>query len=645
MKELYLNNQWIELNQSEPIQYNFQVNDIGDVESRQATFTNTIEIPRTPENVKLLNGLGLVGDNSRLPYQKIKADLFEFTIPIMSNGWAVISSTDDKYNLNIYTGIVDLFKAIENKTIGTDLDLSETDHDRDLITIHNSFTNNTYRYIVADYNGKTHFVFNKEQYINTDYLVPSISCKFIMDKIQETFGFEFIGSVFTNPKYLNWWMTYPKPVPKYEDEEAINPVEVAIASITNLLIDNSIPDDVYEHDITYDTTDEFQGEWINNQEFRVLNTGTYSLTINGKGEADYQYEDNWTNLKHDVFYIFPLRVYVNGVATDRNIWLRNQEVSVSFSVYANDVVSLKYEETFENKPNWRLYSLKIDTLSLSLSQITSGRIIFGDALLDFSIKDFFKEFLWLFGLTPIPKNDNQILFLTTEERKNAEVVDWSDKYDGRTSEEYIYGNYAQRNFFRHKYNTDNSTYNDGYFRVINQNLEDQKDVIQSKIYTTEKDKVEFLYNDSTYFHSNVYPIWEKEIQEKDDENGNTYTEIKYKDLSNRYYFLRSEFVDQEIKLGSQSLRDYNTFQGFAKENYNDLAFSQVVQNEYLSLNSLVNNSRKHFIQLKNLSPVEIQNLRFDVVYYFEQEQNYYLLNKLPFQTGKKNIAEFIRIIR
>ena len=83
MKELYLNNQLCELNPSDPIQYNFQVKDIGDVESRQATFTSTISLPKTKTNIRIMEGLGLVGDVSRLPYDKINAHLFEDTIPVI----------------------------------------------------------------------------------------------------------------------------------------------------------------------------------------------------------------------------------------------------------------------------------------------------------------------------------------------------------------------------------------------------------------------------------------------------------------------------------------------------------------------------------------------------------------------------------
>lgn len=646
MKELYLNNQKVDLKESSPIQYNFQVNDIGDVESRQATFTNTIELPMTPNNIRIMEGLGIVGDNSSMPYQKIKADLFEFTIPVITDGWAVISNTNDKYNLNLYSGIIDLFKAIENKTIGKDLDISETTHDKDLISVSNSFTNNTYRYIIADYNGKKNIPRYIVPHVNIDYLVPSISCKYLMDKIQATFGFEFIGSVFSSPKYLNWWMTYPKPATETEDDETpIEIKEVATGSITSFEIDNSVglPEDIF-YDIPFNPKSAIEGTWATNSKYIVLSNGTYSFVSSGDALADYQYEDNFNNPLHKDFYQSKISIFINGVDSGKYLFINNNIVhTISVSLRAGDEVEFKYEEVYENKPNWFLYNLKIFNLSLSIKQISSGQIIFQDALIEFSIKDFFKEFLWLFGLTPIPLQENKILFLTTDERINAPVVDWSDKYNGRTNEQYIYGNYAQRNWLKHKYNDDNANYNDGFFTIENQNLEAEKDVIQSKVYTPEKSKEPLVINSNYSMNSNVYPIWEKEPVEKNDNEGNTFTEIKYKDLNNRYYFLRSIDNPETINLASRNLSDEISVVGFPQEDYSDLKYAEVTSSEYQSLNALINHSRIHSIKLKNLSPVDIQNLRYDVVYYFEQEQQYYILNKLPYQADNENTGEFIRI--
>lgn len=646
MKELYLNYQLCDLNQSDPIQYNFQVNDIGDVESRQTTFTNTISLPRTKTNTMILEGLGLVGDTSRLPYQKINASLFEDTIPIIYNGWAVISETNESYNLNLYSGIVDLFKAIENKTIGKDLDISETKHNKDLYSVYNSFTNDQYRYIIADYNGKTHIVSKNQIFVNIDYLVPSIRCKYLIDKIQETFGFEFIGSVFNNEDYLNWWMTYPKPSPELSDDSTpIEPILVSTASVLNLVNPNY--DDGISDINMNNGYNAIEGQWLNDREYKVAKAGTFNLKYKGDGLAKYYWEDptDQTDPRRIEYRTPTLNLCVNGNIIDKKLFIDNKDFELNFSVNIGDVISFVYVEVYENRPDWGLHELEITELNLSIYQISSGTIDFKDVLIDFGIKDFFKEFLWQFGLTPIPLADNKVLFLTTDERINAEVVNWSDKYNGRVSENYIYGSYARKNNFRHKYNTENSSYNDGFLSVENKNIEDEKDIIQSKIYTTEEEKNTFKTSSSNSFETNVYKLWNREIVQKVDEEGIEVIDIKYKDLSNRYYFIRSIFNPGSINLISEKLIDNIELDGFAQENYNQLEFKNSVNHYYDSFQGILNDSRIHQIKLKNLSPVDVQNLRFDVVYYFEQEQQYYILNKLPYQAGKDNIGEFVRIKR
>jgi len=67
---------------------------------------------------------------------------------------------------------------------------------------------------------------------------------------------------------------------------------------------------------------------------------------------------------------------------------------------------------------------------------------------------FFNDFLRRFALTSLFDNDNRIVtFYSLAEGLNRNnAIDWSDKFIRRDKEVYLYGSYAQRNYFRHKYN-------------------------------------------------------------------------------------------------------------------------------------------------------------------------------------------------
>ena len=112
MVEIFLNNQSLELDNDIELTYTLQVNDIGDVATRQASYISGIKLPKTPNNTQILQGLGLVGDTSRLPYQKPTCQVIDDGFALIPNGWAVIKNTNDYYNLSIYNGIINFFKAI-----------------------------------------------------------------------------------------------------------------------------------------------------------------------------------------------------------------------------------------------------------------------------------------------------------------------------------------------------------------------------------------------------------------------------------------------------------------------------------------------------------------------------------------------------
>jgi hypothetical protein len=78
-----------------------------------------------------------------------------------------------------YDGNIDLYKAIENTTLG-DLNLTGLTHTKDVATVVNTFTATTlpYKYILADYNGQATYTSTSggtsATTINVDYyLVPS----------------------------------------------------------------------------------------------------------------------------------------------------------------------------------------------------------------------------------------------------------------------------------------------------------------------------------------------------------------------------------------------------------------------------------------------------------------------------------------
>lgn len=207
--DIWVNGKRLDMYSNTNIKHTIQVNDIAEVKDRQASFTNSFNIPKTPNNIQLFSGLGIHSDSSRIPYEKPSCQVKIEGFDLIVKGWLNITDTNDDYKIYIYSGIIDFFKTIENKTIGKDLNFSEITPYKGITEITQSWSNENVKYLLADYGGQTHYTSGTETIINADFLVPSIRLKYVWDKIFAVFGYEYSGSIFEEEDFLNLWIPYP----------------------------------------------------------------------------------------------------------------------------------------------------------------------------------------------------------------------------------------------------------------------------------------------------------------------------------------------------------------------------------------------------------------------------------------------------
>jgi len=598
---VYINNLLIETTDSKEIVYNKQCNDISELADRQANFTYTFKAPLTANNKRALGFVGMVGNTSNIPYQKNKVDVIDSDtgLHLIRNGWAVVKQTSKDYEINTYDGSIDLFKAIENKNFGDDVDLSEINHEKNLTTVIDSFTNEDYRYIINDYGGKTHLPSDK---INIDYLIPSVRVKYLWDKIFSTFGFNYIGNVFDTFDFDQLWLTYPKglsqDVPtelyaEFNDWDYIN----QIYNIINII----------------------SGTALNNT-YIIPETATYKITFGGYGTVPIiDFEGNFIGTDAVTF-----RLLVNGVDFYS---VSNSDATISLNLTQGDIVEVNYTI---------VVGILVTSQHMMFEKYDTN-ISFSDELKQLSITDFFKEILNRFSLTIFIDVDGNYVFKTFDERLQSDIVDWSNKFSKRVNESYTPKTYGQVNNFLQNYNDKEGKYNNGSFSISNQNLAESKDLIKSKIYSAEKDLSTFMINilDSEI----IYPtlLYSKEVTEN-----SGIQEVKYKELSGRFYFLRNEIINKEASLKSEvlGLHEDVTFLPIAR--FITTAFKDFVPKYYSNIDLLLNEFLMHKIEM-NVNTIDFVNLNLDSIYYFEQEQNYYFLNKMQWQKGKLTSADFYRI--
>jgi len=594
MLEIILNNGSLEV-PNDAIKYTKVGNDIADLSSRETDYTDSFSLPKSANNVNLLQGLGLKNDTSIVPYSKVEATLVDDGMVLINKGWLNVKETSNEFKINLYHGLIDLFKAIENKTFGDDVDLSEINHTKDLGTVIASFTNPYYRYIINDYGGKTHLPTGE---INIDYLVPSVRVSYLWNKIFTTFGFTQIGNVFNTFDFSELWLTYPKGV-----DTNLTPVLYA----EFLQWDGNV----------FNSISVINGSNLNNESYIVPSNGIYN--INFDGLINYDLPNLSTQTEGIYLTVNGNPLYYSYLSPLNNVII---------SLAQGDQISLTWSLAFGSF-NYADGFFKISKYNTLIS--------FSEELKQLKITDFFKEILNRFALTIFVNKDNEYIFKTFDERLQSQVIDWSDKYIERTNETYTAKSYGQINTFRQEYRDERLDHADGKFSISNKNLEPEKEILKSKIFSAEKELSTFKINTTT--NENIYatPLWEKEITEN---NGTQ--QIKYKVLSKRFYFLRTETITQNAILKSEVLGSTQTVNTLPVARFLTTAYKDFVPRYYNNIQLLLNDFRFHKIKLA-LTTIDFINLDFDKIYYFEQEQNYYFLNKVSFEKGKESTAEFYRI--
>lgn len=181
-KELYINNQLVDLPANFSIGLNFGCSDVNDLNNILTDYSSTINLPLTTNNNRIIELSLYPVSGSVLPYNFIDARYYVSGIPIFENGKAVIMDiTGNSISINLFWSVFNKLNTLENLLL-SDLSISE------------SFVNNyrttpydgTYlQQLIADF-GNTFslpIAFGSPNIINRSRLFPVFKVKPIFDLI------------------------------------------------------------------------------------------------------------------------------------------------------------------------------------------------------------------------------------------------------------------------------------------------------------------------------------------------------------------------------------------------------------------------------------------------------------------------------
>jgi hypothetical protein len=609
---LIINGQQIELDPSVTIARTLQVNDIGSPETRQASYTNTFNIPRTSNNVKTFKMLGIIGNNSNIPYQKNEAYLYDETgFCLVYKGWAVINETSNTFKCNIFDGVIDFYKAIENKTLA-DLNLTALAHEKtpaEVISTQN--LSKPYVYVLADYNGKV----KTGSHINSDYLVPSVKVPWLWEKIEAFTGYQLNGSFKTNPDFTNLLLSYPKAVPPIVGPAIYNSTTIAPNSGSADLTNNVVYPFIQLFSSIDSTILDVQSDNISIKALRAIQI-----------KVTFVVNPNFTIFVPEGEPTVTATFNGETFLCDGTI----RTITKFYTLGANEIINFPFEFNFPSDLSSPLAVNDFFT-SLVINELTNA-VLFEEEFAGMSIKQFVSEILWRFNLTIFKDpflNSYTLKYLS--EIVNATPLNWSDKFNGLESESYIVGDYGQRSWLRHRYDDENSFYNDGYFDVNNTNLKESKTIIQSFTYSPE-----FNPSVDIGFSTNVYKFWNKEVKDNGD--------VNYKPVSNRFYFLKSEaIVLSGTTIKSEVLGDNTHITNARREIFAGLKYSEIVDAYYSQMQQLLNQSKMMNVSLR-LTEIDIANIDLSIPIYLSQLGGSFLINKIQnFAPYKDTKVELIKL--
>lgn len=632
MVQLIINGNKIELPSKVNIKFTKQISDIFDIANVSVSFTNSFEFEKSPVNTQAMQQLGISGDSSNIPYIKNDAQLKSNGFDLISKGLFNVASTDDNYKGSILDGMVDFFKAIENKTMGNDLDLSNFDHEKLLTTVVDSFTNEYYQYIIADYGGKVLF----EDGINIDYLAPCFSIRKLWELIFSTFGF---NCDYTNLSYIDGlYITYPKDVFEGQVNETVATLNKHPYASKDVSFAGGFGQPTTKY--FWDSSVLVEGSLTTNWKYVIPETTSYNFDLAIEMYAIYR-KPGYKNENVDV----TVEVLKNGtiIGSLLSDYLTGDDVGserlLNFNQTCNngDIIELRIiapQNTGFRGRSYRWYEWRHNNTDFIISKTDLGTTRLQNELKDFLIKDFIKEQIWRTGVTPIlNKETNTVEFKTLDSRvdfNNAQ--DLSHTFIERTNESYD-NDYAQKNVFKLKRNVDTDLEGDGYLYVYNRNVEDEKTIAQSKIYAPDKK----IVTQFPGFTTNQYKIWETEAKDNDGT-----IEITYKGLSGRFYFIRKVDTAGSFKLISEKLDDETIVSSVPVGINTDTLFEEAVYNNYAEYQRIFTNFRIHNIS-QAMTENDFIGLDLTKPVFFKQENSFYICNKVSFQEGENSTGEYIKI--
>lgn len=619
-ENLYFNKKLVDLF-PKPVTRKLQIADVGDIASRKSTYSYSIKLPKTSNNIQILDMLGVIGNTSRKPFEKIVVDYIVDGIPLVINGFAKISKTSKFYEVNIFDGVIGLGERLKGKKIN-ELNFNDLNHFLTTQTYVDSYSN-TEGYIY----GLANFGLGVSSVVKVEKQAPSVFTHTLFKKIFEENGINVVGDFFTtDEKFLSEVVT---PVKGYEilDTAFTNTPKGGVS--TNTLSDyehNSNSVIFFEDDFTLTNNGLIGAAVVSGSEINFSVAGTYKMDLAINYNSYQTYLHLRTKLNGST-------VSYTSLAYEDDSGSGTKNVSIVFTVQENDVVSFSvggssgYGENYDYDDyggvdgGEQFFSINYTVSATASFNLQSGGhlVDFSEFIGDLGQLNFIKDVIQRHGLVLRPiRNSDDYRFVKLESLLNGRntAEDWTEKLKTEPKEKYVSG-YAQINKAKYKYPEEIVVpNNDGEMLIDNENAASEKTIISSVFEIP--NTANSLSGNKTY----SIPIWGL-----DDEQAIEFKETPYKTM-------RIERIDYSVNARLfTEVTGISVAESVPFLSLEDMSMTYYLANNYKAFKSLIENY-KEVECMMNLSVVDIFNLDFFRLKYLRQTGRFYYLNSV-INTPKK----------
>jgi hypothetical protein len=648
---LFINGLEIDLSGGTIIATTYQANNIGELQKRQGSYTNTFSVVMNDHNKKVLEHADLMNSATLYPYQQLTATLIQEGIEVFTDGSVQILPIENGIaKINIVAGNVDLSKAIGDLIVG-ELFKDDIVYAWNLTNVFNSRDKSQYYiYPIIDWRTDIDTMFDSPT-IDVRQLLPCALMTSIFSRLEDYTGYTFTGSYIESDDHKNMILTpsdFSRNPDYFEEEETY--ADLVSSSTQNAMVMN-----VTEGSGTQELAIPLQlvnnnGTFYNGSFFTPVDQiGT--LRIVGTLAIKWEYDEGlgfleWPETRS---YHFVTQIKENGtiIAEETSDFESGEIYDLnSFKEFVIDVTTS--EMVFNAGDQYFVQIiLKAERHSNSSTILTAGftdyyakfsflpspsiayaqDIRFRD-LFRMSVKDVFYDILNLRGIL-IQTNSyaREIKFTYFDDLlKNRSIAkDWSDKVDINSSIlSYQFGSYAQKNNLIFKDNSEvTKDLGNYYFNVSDENLEAEKDVVKIKHPATEQT--------NKYLGSNI-----PSIEAIDSLNKWQKPEYRILQMSVQNSSYDVTFDDGSSTLVTTSNIPYAKFEGF----------DVLVPKYYNALTEILDRTKALGLVI-NLTPIDIQELDFSIPIFLDVPEldvnGYFYINKISKYRQGKTSCELIRL--